>query len=195
MFSIFIFGDPLNIFAQNETNNSLDSNGNDTKANTFSVYQNETTGISISYPSNWTKLETTGNETLGLASSPFGGFFFIIVDKLKESNLEAHSIKYVQNINKSYSSFDPGFENLFNITEFDRNYTLDGNPAYKLVYVYPCMPDLAQCAVLDIWIDSNEKVIHLIYKTPPPINNLESDLSYSLVMDMIKSFKLDKGKG
>ena len=140
-------------------------------------------------------METYGNETFALSASQYGGLFFIIVEELKESNLENYAIKYVQNINKSYSNFDPMFGNLFNITEFDRHYVLDGNPAYKLVYVYPCRPDLAQRSVLDIWTESNEKVIHVIYKTPSPINSLESDLSYSLVMDMIKSFRLDSGKG
>lgn len=194
VFSLFLYSNHFGVYAQNEVNNLIYSNGNDTQTNAFSVYQNTTTGITISYPSNWTKLETSGNETFALANSQFGGLFFIIVDKLKESNLEDHSVKYIQNINKTYS-YDTIFGNLFNITEFDRKYTLDGNPAHKLIYVYPCMLDLAQCAVLDIWTESNEKVIHVIYKTPPPHVNLESDPSYSLVMDMIKSFKLHNGKG
>jgi hypothetical protein len=120
-----------------------------------------------------------------------GGIFSIKVDKLLGDSIEQYSIKYIQNKNNSFSDFIPILRNPFEIIEYYNNYSISNISGNKLVYKYPCMPDLAKCSVLDIWAaTSNKDVFHLIYQATPN-RDLEKDISYPIVIDMIKSFRID----
>jgi len=165
---------------------------NNEEKNTFSLFQNSTSGITILYPSNWTNLERSGNVSFAV-SSPQGSHFSIIVDKLFGDTLEDHSGKYIQSKNNSLSHFLDVFPTPFEVIKMDKNYVLSGSPAHKLIYKYPCFPDLATCTVLDIWTINNDKVFHVIYQTPVTLD-LESDISLPIVEKMIKSFKIDLEK-
>jgi hypothetical protein len=180
----------LSAYGQAESNVYDDLEGVKPQGNNFLVYDNDTTGITISYPSNWTMLQPYGNTTFALSSAN-GGQFSIIFDKLLEGNLEQHAIKYIKDKNDSLSIYRPIMYKPFEIIESVGNYTIGGNPAFELVYTFPCMPDLAKCAVLDIGTINKGNVYHIIYKTPPPITDLQLDPAISLVMHMVESFKVN----
>jgi hypothetical protein len=163
-------------------NNSDISNWN------FSVFQNSTKGLSVKYPTNWTIIEPTGNETFRVQDDQ-NGHFVIIVDNSTKVSLEDYSIKYIQSKNSSLSDFIPIFSNPFEIIEKNTNYTMADKPAVKLVYKYPCMPDLATCTVLDIWTTTANKAFHAIYQALPMLD-LELDPSMPIVQYMIESINI-----
>jgi hypothetical protein len=178
----------LNIYSQTGDNKSLlSADNNDTSA--FLVFKNSTSGITITYPSNWTNMERSGNTSFAI-HNPEWGVFSIVVDKLLGNTLEEHTVQYIQHKNNSLSDFLPIFSNPFDIIKIDKNYTLTGTPAHKLIYKYPCSPDLATCTVLDVWTTRNDNVFHIIYQTPVTLD-LESDPSLPIVNEMIKSFHID----
>jgi hypothetical protein len=114
----------------------------------------------------------------------------MVVDKPLGNPLEEHGDKYIQSKNDSLSSFLDIFPTPFDVIKIDKTYVLAETPAQKLIYKYPCFPDLATCTVLDIWTIKNDKVFHLIYQTPVTLD-LSSDMSLPIVDKMIKSFKID----
>lgn len=173
--------------AQNQNEIPVITNGS-ISSNTL-IYQNSTLGISLEYPSNWTKMELWGNETLKLYNNQ-GGIFSVVVDQLSNNTLEEHITKFIENKNKSLSNQISFFPNPFTIIDWDKNYLINNNNASKLIFKFPCMGDLSTCTVLNIWTLSNDRLFLISYLTVP--FDLQSDPYFPQVMDMIKSLRINE---
>ena len=104
---------------------------------TFLTYQNLTYGITIKYPSNWT-LDDSG----GVDDTDVDIITFNSPSQSDNATVDVHQDKLdtdISNIDSylkfTISSYQQDLKN-FNIIESDKNSSISGNNAYKLIYTY-----------------------------------------------------------
>jgi len=119
----------------NQNNNTTTSQPSE-----FLAYRNDSYGISIQYPSNWSSSPGEGNDNSGDSStdivtfSPKGTNSSATFDVLVDSIDSGENLK--QYVSDSISDDKTDLKN-FKVNESSSTgNTLAGNPAYKLVYSY-----------------------------------------------------------
>ena len=155
---------PKHSFSLNPYNaKAVTTAANYTTIDHFLEYENSTLGIRIDYPNNWTISPSDHGSNVTFWRQTGEGLKIKVNNLLQTLDLDEHIKAYINELNLSRPS--PVAPHWGTMLESNQTTIANGNPAHRLVYQYPCMPDMMECRVLEIWTIKENKLINLKYET------------------------------
>jgi eukaryotic-like serine/threonine-protein kinase len=184
-----------------ETNSSSSSDhlGSNTTSSKFLVYDNNTLGIKISYPSGWTpSLQNESSSFMFLEflqnmtgsplhqHTPLASFVSLSITNTSDTKIQTMDSLTKQNLNLANHSL-PNFQ----LIESNKS-TFGNNPAYRIVYTFvdpsTISPSTSQFKSMNIWTIKGHNVYTLSYSQPTS----EYDRYIPIIQQMVDSFEVTK---
>jgi PsbP-like protein len=161
----------------------------------WSLYQNDTYGVRMLYPSNWTQQNGTqqnstadGNDRVILLSEFFSpeeaGGQFAYVPIVVDSRPQTTSILSYASRSIDIYRQDPNYEDFQLLSSSVNNFTLAGMPAYGFEITYTDQ-EFGPQNMLEVGTIFDNRVYYIIYFADPPIYQKY----FPIVEGMIESFQ------